>query len=538
MFSDYKKNLSVRSVKLILITTLTSLIITILEFISPLLLKNFIDNYHIKNNIIKPLLIILVIYIFSYFFKIMLNKITNIYSVKFKTREHNQLLNYMFQMKYEKLISLEPTYLVEKITNSVNTLFSLYSESISSILISTMNIILSISLIIFIDKFVALILIIIIPLNIISYKILNKKLSDMCIDLQTKCAKSFMNIISITSQIDFIKQTAETTNIIKLINPYVSDIHKENAKVSSFARNISTTINDLINILHSGIYIYAAISLLTESILLSDFIFINLIISIFFPALNNIVKSNIDLRDLKGVYNFIEKEIFYNIEESGNLEINSIDEIEFNINKLGYQNLNLIETGYFKAKPGDIIMISGESGSGKTTLMKGLVKFINMDIKINGLSINKYKNSAVRNKILFFSQTVPIIAGTIKDNILMGDKSKEDILLKLCDKPFLKKFFEFNEGFETKVLENGSNLSGGDKQKIALARLFIDDPDVIILDEMTNSIDKSNASIIINDIINEYKNKIIFFISHDDYIKEYCNKVILIQDKTLQVANQ
>ena len=73
----------------------------------------------------------------------------------------------------------------------------------------------------------------------------------------------------------------------------------------------------------------------------------------------------------------------------------------------------------------------------------------------------------------------------------------------------MKKFFALEKGLDTVILENGANLSGGDKQKIALARLYLEHPDVIILDESTSSLDKETAYEIMNDIIENYKDKII-----------------------------
>lgn len=88
----------------------------------------------------------------------------------------------------------------------------------------------------------------------------------------------------------------------------------------------------------------------------------------------------------------------------------------------------------------------------------------------------------------------------------------------------MKKFINLPDGIETIIKENGANLSGGDKQKIALARLFINELDVIILDEATNSIDKSIVDDIMKDILNNFSDKIIYIITHDDYMIKYCNK--------------
>lgn len=534
MIKEYKKELTRSSINLILITTLTSILIAVVEFISPFLIKNFIGNYKTYTTILVPLTIIGCTYLLCYVFKIVLNRIINVYSVKFKTEETCKLYNLMFKMKYSKLNTLEPTYLVEKITNSVNVLFSLYSEAIATIIIAIFTIIGCVLSMIFINKIIALIFLLVIPLQYFSYKKLNKKLSNMCIGLQTTCAKNFMNIISITSKVDYIKQSYDATKITKILKTHVKNIHKANSKVNNFAGLVSISLLDIINNISSGIYIYTSINVLLNNMDFSEFVFVNLIISLFFPALNKIIRANINLRDLEGIYNFVEKEILENLEEDGLIEVNNIAKIEYHVQNLSYDDLSLIENGELIAVPGDIILIKGQSGCGKTTLMKGLVKFFNINnIKINGIPISDYTNASIRNKISFFSQNIPIIPGSIKDNILMCNNDKVETLELLKTKPFMQKFFANPDGLDAKILENGSNLSGGDKQKISLTRIYFENPDVIILDEITSSIDKESAEIIIEDIIKTHNGKIIFMISHDDHVKKYCNKVFQIKDKKL-----
>lgn len=535
MIKQYKKQLLKSSHKLIIFTSVTSLLITASEFICPLLVSQFTKNYNTYKSITLPLLIILCAYLFCYGFKVLLNRITNNYSIVFKTNESKKLINYMFKMKYEDLNKLEPTYLIEKITYSVNTLFSLYAETISAFIISAFTIIGCIGFMLFTEKIIALIFILVIPIQILGYKKLNKKLSDICMNLQTVCAKSFTNIISITSAVDYIKQSSDTTHINNLLGKFIKKVNKENAKVNNFAGFVSITLSDIINILNNVVYIYAAVCLLLGKIVLSDFVFITLISSLFFPALNKIVSANINLRDLKGVYTFVEKEIFDNIEVDGVREIDSINKIAYSVKHVSYGDLELITDGGFSAIPGDIVMIKGESGSGKTTLMKGLIKFVDIEnIYINDINIQDYSNQSLRSKISFFSQNVPIITGTIKDNILMGNEENSDVLEVLKTKAFMQKFFTYQEGLDTVVLENGSNLSGGDKQKIAIARIFIENPDVVILDEITSSIDEETGEMIMEDILNTYSEKIIFIISHSNNVEKYCNKIIDLKDKKLK----
>ena len=85
------------------------------------------------------------------------------------------------------------------------------------------------------------------------------------------------------------------------------------------------------------------------------------------------------------------------------------------------------------------------------------------------------------------------------------------------------------------VYENGANLSGGDKQKIMLGRIFLQDPDVIIMDESFNAIDEKSGEDIITEILAMYADRIIIIISHSERYLKHCNKRVIIKNKKLMV---
>ena len=533
MYKKYKKELFKSSIKLVVLTTSLSLIITILEFISPLLVKRLIDNYSIEKNIKLSIYIIAGSYIVAISFKLLANYVTMKYYAIFKTREMKKLFHLMMCMDYTRLNKLEPTYVVDRIHGGIETLFNLFSSSISTYIIASINIVLCLGVSFVVNKFITIVLLIIIPIQIIGNKKLNRKLGVMCEKLQETCAKNFSDILSITREVDYIKQCKNSDSIISLLTPNIETINKANAEVGRFAKKVSILLSDAITMIKSGMYIYITILMLEGKITLSDFVFMELIINIFFPALNSIVNADISMRDLKGVYTFIENDIINNLEQDGTKVLSQVKNVSFNLDHVGYENNVIIESGSFEAKQGDIIMIQGKSGCGKSSLMKGLVKFLPIKgISINGIPISEYTNESLREKIVFFSQNVPIIAGTLEDNILLGDESRRKRLSLLDQLDYFKKFKD--RGLDSRIQENGSNLSGGDKQKIALTRAFLDQSEIIILDEITNSIDSTTAVEIIQEILKLYKNKIIFMISHDNYVEQFCNKKVLIEDKKVK----
>ncbi len=126
---------------------------------------------------------------------------------------------------------------------------------------------------------------------------------------------------------------------------------------------------------------------------------------------------------------------------------------------------------------------------------------------------------------------MPIITGSLYDNLNFGRKKLSKETYERLR--FLDKFTTERDIFEPAILENGNNLSGGDKQKIALARMYTEDAEVLILDEPTSSLDETTEKTILDGIFGT-NDKIVFLITHRKENLKYCNKIYQIENKTMK----
>ncbi len=166
-----------------------------------------------------------------------------------------------------------------------------------------------------------------------------------------------------------------------------------------------------------------------------------------------------------------------------------------------------------------IICITGKSGSGKSTFLKLLMRFWQTDsgrISISEKDINEINTDDLRDMESYMTQETHLFHDTIKNNMKIAklDATDEEII-SACKKASVHNFImSLPNGYETKVSELGGNLSGGEKQRLGLARAFLHNGSLILLDEPTSNLDSLNEAVILKSLYSERKDKTIVLVSH------------------------
>lgn len=167
---------------------------------------------------------------------------------------------------------------------------------------------------------------------------------------------------------------------------------------------------------------------------------------------------------------------------------------------------------------GSFTAIAGESGCGKSTvaaLLTGKNTNYSGKITVGGISISEIDEDSLMKNITYVSHNSYLFKGTVYDNLIMGnpDATEED-MWKVLDKTKLSQFLKSENGLETAVAEKGSNLSGGQCQRLALARALLHDSPIYIFDEATSNIDVESENDIMEQIQNIAEEKTVILISH------------------------
>ena len=223
------------------------------------------------------------------------------------------------------------------------------------------------------------------------------------------------------------------------------------------------------------------------------------------------------------------------LQEGEDTELTSYD-IEFNHVSFAYDKVSkVLKDVSFTAKQGEVTALVGLSGSGKTSVLRVVSRLYDYDggsILIDGKDIKNISTDSLFKKISIVFQDVTLFNTSILENIRLGRESatdeevKEAAVLANC-MDFIEKL---PEGFNTRVGENGAELSGGERQRLSIARAFLKDAPILILDEISASLDVDNEKKIQDSLNKLIKDKTVIIISHRLKSIENVDKIVVIDD--------
>ncbi len=226
-------------------------------------------------------------------------------------------------------------------------------------------------------------------------------------------------------------------------------------------------------------------------------------------------------------------------QNSENLKREYNSELRFeksiNLKSLYYSYKNdrvIIKNLDIEIKKNNFIGIVGKTGSGKSTLVDlitGLIFPTDGSIEIDNVVLNKNNVINWQKKIGYMPQNISVLNDTIRANVAFGLKTSDvdnDKIMSCLQKAQLGDFYKkLKDGLNTIIDEKGLNLSGGEKQRLALARMLYFDPQIIILDESTSSLDGETEEKILNDI-KLLKDTTVIFVTHREKNLQLCDKVV------------
>ena len=333
-----------------------------------------------------------------------------------------------------------------------------------------------------------------------------------------------------------IKKGEATSFMVESISGYetIKGLHLENNIKNKFEKKYVRFLRDIFN--YQSIYFFqnlfkelidnlgfitiifvGCMLVIDGSINVGKLLSFTYLLSYFLEPIKNIINLDTNIKESKSslrrildiaTYGKVNDGLVGNF-KCGDIEFKNLS-FSFNDRDYVFKNLNLT------IKNKNKIMVVGESGSGKSTMFKILMKFYNIKnnkVFINGIDLNNYKIDTINNNILYIGQNGILFNDTLYNN-LNFDNSSSSRILNICKMCYVDNFIDKSLGYNMMIEEDGFNLSGGEKQRIVLARALLKKFNILIIDEGLSEVDVDMERKILKNIFNYFKDKTIIVISH------------------------
>ena len=303
--------------------------------------------------------------------------------------------------------------------------------------------------------------------------------------------------------------------------------------------NVQSTISSVISGVGNLVLLYVGImQVINNNMTLGSFMAFNTLAGYFMDPIGNLVSLQLSIQEANISMKRLSEIMDYEREQKSERQYQEISSIDGNIKlehvtfRYGNRKPALDDVSFIIEK-GQKVALVGASGSGKSTIAKLLLKYYEPeagDITIDGMDISEYKNDDIRHAISYVPQNIELFSKSIYDNIRVTRQSATLDEVKEAAKAadaheFIKRL---PMQYYTYLEEAGNGLSGGEKQRIALARAFLKENQFYIMDESTSNLDFATENIIFDMIYNKFRKKTMLIIAHRLATVKNCDKIIVM----------
>jgi ATP-binding cassette subfamily B protein len=301
-------------------------------------------------------------------------------------------------------------------------------------------------------------------------------------------------------------------------------------------------------LLLTGIISWNATMVLNGQLLIGEMMAIITLIGVMGSSVVNIALANIQYQEARiafdRMYEFASAEPEYQPEteiKSGKREALQMDGIL--VEELSFRfpgKKLLLNKISFSVRKGEMVTFFGEVGCGKSTLLDILQRFHPAEsgsVWIDGADWNRISTPEWRGMVAGVPQHVQLFNATILENICLGEKPDAEQIVRFCtDLGFHEFIMEFQQGYATIVGENSTNLSGGQRQLIALARALYHQPQLLLLDEATAAMDRRTEKFVVGLLQRMKSTMAVIFVTHRPQLAKYSDRIYIIENKTISDA--
>ena len=529
----------------------SAILISLLSTLTPYLLKIVVDDYLLLKNyegmqtiIIIMMIVLFLEVIFMYLFTYYANWLGQKVIKNLRVDVFQKILKFKMSFFDKNAVGR----LVTRTVNDIETIASIFSQGLFMIIADILKMITVLSVMTIINFELTLVVVSIFPFLIYATRVFQKSMKVAF----EKVRREVANLNS------FVQERISGIKIVQIFNREQLEInnfndinikHRDAWLRTVWINSIFFPLAEISTSICIGLLVwYGGFNNLNgESISLGTlFLFISMSGLLFRPLRQIADRFNtlqMGMVSTERIFKILEDDS--EIKDNGSIDHTSFDGlIEFKNVKFSYvKNQIVIDDISFKIHPGETLAIVGPTGSGKSTIINLITKFYEIDsgsIYLDGNNIDEFKLDNIRNKVGVILQDVFMFADTIFNNITLFNKdvSIEDVERSAKDLEIHDFILSLPGGYDFNVSERGGTLSSGQRQLLAFLRVLVNNPDILILDEATSSIDSYSEDLIKKATKTITKDKTSIIIAHRLSTVESADKIIYMENgKILEFGN-
>lgn len=469
-----------------------------------------------------------------YFIRLLLAYILKIlYAKIFVSSSYNIsrfLIKHIHSCPISRIDTMDSAYYNQRISQDAGAIIGYSINTAIGTLIIVLEIVISTGILLLISPSITLVSGLLLLIYFLLYKYLKKPLYEKSIFNKEDQALYFSKIYEQLSLAKYIKTHSLSEFFLDRLHYAYERFNKSYInfeRTSSIYGSFDGVIQSISSIL---LYIVGGYNVIKDKMTIGSFTiirnyFLKLMqgISFFFSIAGSYQGALV-------AYNRLQEILSWETDKNGTIIPSKITEISMNSVNFSYDNRKILSNLSLKLVAGKIYVVVGRNGSGKTTLSELILGLFNGNyqgsIKINGIPIEKINMSIVRKDNIGYIEQEPVLfTDTVLKNVILSGEINSTTNKLLDELHILDFVSQLPMGWDS-LITTKNNLSGGEKQRIALSRILIKESEIMILDEPTSALDNKMIDTLLNYLIGLKKDKIIIIISHDEKIINACDDII------------